>query len=86
MESLEKGISPDINSTERGLLKERNLKKGDLVILQKKNIPRSHWSLGRITKIYPGCDSVVCVVKLRTPANEIVPPPNKLYLMEGPNY
>ena len=85
MESLEKGISADFNSTERGLLKERNFKKGDLVILQEKNIPRSHWPLGRVTEIYPGRGGVVLIVTLRTPTNEIVRPANKLYLMEGSN-
>ena len=63
---------PTLTQRRGGLLKERNFKKGDLVILQEKNVPRSHWPIGRVMEIYPGQDSVVCIVKLRTPTNEIV--------------
>ena len=71
VELLKKGISPDINSTERNLklLKERNFKKGNLVILQEQKVPRSHWSFGRVTKMYPdpgGVIGVIRIVKLRT--------------------
>ena len=69
-----------------GLLKERNFKKGDLVILQEKNVPRSHWPISSVMEIYPGQDRVARIVKLRTPTNEIVRPANKLYLMEGSHY
>ena len=76
---------PTLTQWRGGLLKERNFK-GDLVILQEKNVPRSHWPIGRVMDIYPGQDSVVRIVKLRTPTNEIVRPANKLYLMEGSDY
>ena len=76
-----------------GLLKETKFKKGDLVILQEQDVPRSHWPIGRVMEIYPGQDGVVGIVKLRTPTNEIVRPANKifrpankLYLMEGSDY
>ena len=75
-----------IRSDNRGLFKERIFKKGDLVILQEKNVPRSYWPLVRVSKIYPDCGGVVCIVKWRTPKIEIVQPANKLYLMEGSDY
>ena len=50
-----------------------------------KNVPQSHWSLGRVTKIHPGRVGVIRIVKLRTPTNKIVTPANKLYLMEESN-
>ena len=53
-------------------------KEKDAVILKVKNIPQSHWPLARVTEIYIGFDSVVCIVKLRTPTNEFVIPANKL--------
>ena len=77
---------PTLTQRRGGLLKERNFKKGDLVILQEKNVPRSHWPIGRVMEIYPGQDGIVRIVKLRTSTNEIVRPANKLYLMEGSNY
>ena len=46
----------------------------NLVVLQEKNIPPSHWPLSRFTEIYLDRDGVVRIVKLRTP-----------YLMEGSN-
>ena len=80
-----KGFLPTLTQRKEGLLKEKNFKKGDLVILQVKNVPRSHWSLGRVTKIHPGRVGVIRIVKLRTPTNKIVRPANKLYLMEESN-
>ena len=67
------------------LLKGRNFKKGDLVIVQEKNIHLSHWPLHTVAEVYPGHDSVTYIVKLRTPTNETVRPANKLYLMEESN-
>ena len=58
---------------------------GNLVILQEKNVPWSHWPLGRFTEIHPDRNDVVRIVKLRTPTNETVQPANKVYLMEGTN-
>ena len=85
MESLEKGISLNINSMEGGLLKERNFKKGYLVILQKKNVSQSHWLLDSVTEIYPERIGIVRIVKLRTPANDIVRTANNFYLIDGSN-
>ena len=76
---------PTLTQRKGGLLKEKNFEKGDLVVLQNKNVPRSHWLFGRVTEIHPDCDNVVCIVKLRTPIIEIIQTANKLYLIEGSN-
>ena len=42
---------PTLTQRRGGLLKERNFKKGDLVILQEKKVPRSHWPIDRVMEI-----------------------------------
>ena len=63
----------------------KNLKFGDLVIIQSENIPMSHWPLGRIIETYPGKDGIVRTVKVKTPNNELIRPSGKLCLLEN-NY
>ena len=53
---------------------EINLSKNDLVIFKSKDVPRSHWPLGRILDIYPGSDEVVRSVKIKTPNGELIRP------------
>ena len=71
---------PTLNQGKGRLLRGRNFKSRDLVILQDKNVPRSHWPMGRVIKIYPGHDGVARIVKTTTPANEIVGPANRLFM------
>ena len=85
IELLKKGISPDINSTKIGLLKERTFQRKDLVILQREKYFLISLDIGRVTKVYPGRDGGTRITKLRTPTNEIVRLANKIYLMEGSN-
>ena len=63
----------------------QNLNVGDLVVIQTDNIPRSHWSLGRLIETYPGVDGVVQTVKVKTPINELLQPAQKLCLLEKAN-
>ena len=44
----------------------RNLKKGDIVLLQEDSLVPTRWPLGRITDTYPGKDGIVRVVTVRT--------------------
>ena len=85
MNHWRKEYLPTLTQWKGRLLKEKNFEKGDLVILQKKSVPRSHWPFGRVTEIYSDCDNVVCIVKLRTPMIEIIQTANKLYLIESSN-
>lgn len=43
-----------------------NVKIGDLVLIKEDGIPPLHWSRGRVTKLFPGQDSIVRVVELKT--------------------
>ena len=46
--------------------KSHNFKVGDLVIAMMKDIPQSHWPVGRVLETYGGSNDVVCVVILNT--------------------
>lgn len=61
----------------------RNLQKGDLVILPMEHTPRSYWPLGRVIETYPGKDNVVRSVKIKTPNNELIRPSSQLHLFEA---
>ena len=63
----------------------QNLNVGDLVVIQTDNIPRSHWSLGRILERYPVVDGVVRTVKVKRSSNELLRPAQKLCLLEKAN-
>ena len=43
-----------------------NLKVGDIVLLKDSNIPRYHWPLGKITRVFPGDDGLVRKVEVLT--------------------
>ncbi|GFX89138.1 DUF5641 domain-containing protein [Trichonephila clavipes] len=45
---------------------KKNAKIGDMVIIKEDNLPSCHWSLDRINNIYPGKDSKVRVVEVKT--------------------
>ncbi|GFU91130.1 integrase catalytic domain-containing protein [Trichonephila clavipes] len=45
---------------------KKNAKIGDMVIIKEDNLPSSQWSLDRINNIYPGKDSKVRVVEVKT--------------------
>ncbi|GFX86894.1 integrase catalytic domain-containing protein [Trichonephila clavipes] len=45
---------------------KKNAKIGDRVIIKEDNLPSCQWSLGRINNIYPGKDSKVRVVEVKT--------------------
>ena len=62
--------------------KSRNMLKGDLVIVETNNTPRSHWPLGRVIETFPGKDGITRVVKVKTPNMELMRPVAKLCLLE----
>ncbi|GFW52081.1 integrase catalytic domain-containing protein [Trichonephila clavipes] len=49
---------------------KKNAKIGDMVIIKEDNLPSCQWSLGRINNIYPGKDSKVRVVEVKTTREE----------------
>lgn len=43
-----------------------NVKIGDLVLIKEDGLPPLQWYRGRVTKLFPGRDSIVRVVELKT--------------------
>ena len=76
---------PTLIQRRKWYLNSKNLKFGDLVIIQSENIPRPHWPLGRVIETYPGNDGIVRTVKVKAPNNELIRPSGKLSLLEN-NY
>ena len=54
-----------LQSRQKWLKPQRNLEKGDIVLLCNENIPRNQWSLGRIENIMPLKDGLVRNVSVR---------------------
>ena len=55
----------------------------DLVILVDENVPRGHWLLGRVTKVFPGRDGLVRVAEVKTKTNIFKRPISKLCFLEA---
>ncbi|GFS65327.1 integrase catalytic domain-containing protein [Trichonephila clavipes] len=60
---------------------KKNAKIGDMVIIKEDNLPSCQWSLGRINNIYPGKDSKVRVVEVKTTRGIFKRPISKLCLL-----
>ena len=60
----------------------KNLKPGDLVLVQDVNVPRGLWPLGLVTEIRMGRDNLVRSVRIKTKLNELTRPVTKLVLLE----
>ena len=61
--------------------KPRNFKVGYLVIVMMKDMPQSHWLMGRVLETYGGSNDVARVVKLNTASGEMIRPPSKITLL-----
>ena len=69
---------------------EKQIKKGDVVIVHQDKLPRSQWKMGLILELYEGRDGYVRSCKLRTTSQTgrlviLNRPINKLYPLEIPN-
>ena len=73
---------PTLTSHTKWTKSEINLSKNDLVIIKSKDVPRSHWPLGRILDIYLGSDGVVPSVKIKTPNGELIRPSHSVCVLE----
>lgn len=60
---------------------ERNIEKGDLVVVKDERLPPLHWRLGRIIDVHPGADLLVRVVTIKTQQGEIKRPITKVCLL-----
>lgn len=56
-----------------------NLKLDDLVLIKDENSPPLQWRRGRVVELYPGKDSVVRSVKLKTQNGDLIRPVIKLF-------
>ena len=73
---------PTLTKRNKWTTLQQNMQVGDLVILNEKNLLRSKWLLGRITKTMPGNDDVVRVVEVKTPTGYLIRPVGSLSLLE----
>jgi len=73
---------PLLNIRKKWYRVTRNFNKGDIVIIQTNNSPRSFWPMARVIETYPGIDGVVRTVKVKTATNELVRSVAKLCLLE----
>ena len=73
---------PTLQQRHKRLLNKRNLAVNDLVLVVNKTVPRSHWFLGRVTKVFPGEDSRVRTAEVRTKDSSLTHPVSKLCLLE----
>ena len=60
---------------------KRNLKKGDIVLIQDSNQIRGQWKLGKVSEVFPGEDSIVRKVHV-TYKNPKQGEPAYIYIME----
>ena len=65
------------------LHKRRNLKCGDLVLLAEPTLPRSQWTMGRITEVIKSQDNLVRACKVKTSGSELIRPITKLCVLEA---
>ena len=73
---------PILHERKKWFLPKRNLQVNDLVLVVDSIQPRSHWNLGRVTKVFPGRDSLVRAAEVKTKSSNYVRPITKLCLLE----
>ena len=71
-----------LNTRQKWQQPVKNLKPGDLVLVQDVNVPRGLWPLGLVTEIRMGRDNLVRSVRIKTKLNELTRPVTKLVLLE----
>jgi hypothetical protein len=74
---------PALQKRQKWLKTNRNLKKGDLVIVSQDNTPRNQWPLGLIIHTHLGTDGLVRAVEVKTATGIYERPITKICLLEG---
>ena len=64
--------------------KSCNFKVGDLLIVMMKDMPRSHWPMGRVLERYGGSNDVLRVVKLNTASGKMIRTVSRLIINSHP--
>ena len=57
---------PLLQNRKKWFLPKRNIQVNDLVLVVDSTQPRSHWNLGRVTKVFPGPDNLVRTAEIKT--------------------
>ena len=73
---------PLLQERKKWILKLRNLAVNDLVLVVMEKLPRGHWLLGRVLKVFPGSDGLVRTAEIKTKNSTILRPISKLCLLE----
>lgn len=58
------------------------MKEGDIIMLDPDNLKRLDWPLARVTKVFPGKDGIIRIVKVKTAKGEFIRPIQRLYPLE----
>ena len=69
-------------SIRSGFSERRNLAVNDLVLVVTEKLPRGHWLLGQVLKVFPGPDGLVRTAEVKTKNSTILRPISKLCLLE----
>ena len=72
---------PEMQKRQKWNNRLKNLKIGDLVLIQHENTPRRVWPLGLVVHCNEGRDGLVRSVRVKTPTGELVRPITKLVLL-----
>ena len=62
---------------------QRNLRRGDLVLVVDDNVPRGQWRLGRVMAPIASADGLIRSAEVLTKSGTCVHPVGKLALLEG---
>ena len=85
---------PSLSPTRKWNKEQRDLKEGNIVLVESPDTPQGKWQLGRALRVFSGPDGHVRVVKVKIGAKEYTRPVSKLdplefgehqYIKEGEN-
>ena len=74
---------PILQTRQKWLKPQRNLKVGDLVLMLDENSKRGHWPKGLVDQCFPDANGIIRRVKIRTANNTYVRDVRKLCLLEA---
>ncbi|CAC5420462.1 unnamed protein product [Mytilus coruscus] len=69
---------PGLNKRDKWTKTKRDIKTDDIVLVMNPNVPRRHWTLGRIIEVFPGKDGHVRVAKVSLGQTVLIRPITKL--------
>ena len=57
---------PTLTTRTKWLKDATDVRVGELVLVSDSNVPRGHWPVGRVTRVFPGADGRVRVAEVST--------------------